>query len=328
MNKNESPSSDLSQKEDAGFCDNLVSEIEKLAVENHQEDILDDFSRRIGSLISWNEAIPPHLSTLKKYIRTLIRKILFTAIRNCYNYDFPYIADQASKLTQAETTAAPQGEQWQLLREGTAATPYRRKTNEMVTSHFKSKTMKYSCYEPQNYRNYNYAAYFVEHCIPRLIEKKPEFSLVFLSDSQEKITEEYVRIAKLHGSKNPANTRVTAPKILNTPPCCHGISGCIKDTTIKKTFRNYFNNVALYPSEQDGYSTFVQCSSPYLTTEKLCSVSVRGCNEKDIVAWIADMVNAFLESQFNVLTDAHPYCFQDSQGRWQYRFFLMRADGK
>lgn len=110
--------------------------------------------------------------------------------------------------------------------------------------------------------------------------------------------------------------------------CCHGISGCIKDTTIQKIFRNYFKNVALYPSEQDGYSTFVQCSSPYLTTEKLCSVSVRGCNEKEIVAWIADMVNAFLENQFSVLTDAHPYCFQDSQGRWQYRFFLMRADGK
>ena len=227
MNKIESHSSDLYQKAEADFCANLVSEIEKLAIANHQEDILNASLRRIDSLISWNEAIPPHLSTLKKYIRTLIRKILFTAIRNCYNYDFPYIADQASKLTQAETTAAPQGEQWQLLREGTTATPYRRKTNEMVTSHFKSKTMKYSCYEPQNYRNYNYAAYFVEHCIPRLIEKKPEFSLVFSSDSQEKITEEYVRIAKLHGSKNPANTRVTAPKILNTPPSelCQPLSG-------------------------------------------------------------------------------------------------------
>ena len=219
MNKIESHSSDLHPNAETDVCANLVSEIEKLAIDNHQEDILNDFSRRIGSLISWNEAIPPHISTLKKYIRALIRKILFTAIRNCYNYDFPYIDDQASKLTQAETLAAPQG--------GTTATPCRRKTNEMVSSHFKPKTMKYSCYEPQSYRNYNYAAYFVEHWIPRLIEKKPEFSLVFLSDSQEKITEEYVRIAKLHGSKNPANTSVTAPKILNTPPSelCQPLSG-------------------------------------------------------------------------------------------------------
>lgn len=110
--------------------------------------------------------------------------------------------------------------------------------------------------------------------------------------------------------------------------CSHGIPSCIKSKTIKKVFHPYFKNVALYPSDQDGYSAFVQCNNPYLTAEKLCSVSVRECSEKEIVAWIADMVNAFLESQFSVLTDAHPYCFQDSQGRWQYRFFLMRADGK
>lgn len=247
---------DSTQQTEKAICDKLVSKIEALAVANHQEEIINTLLRRVDSTVSWNESIPAHIATLNNYARNLKRKIRFTAIKNCYDLDFPYIVPEISKeskekaptTTQTETSATAQTETSTTAQTETSATaqteasstaqtkgsktPWRRKTNEQVCACFKQKTLHHSYYEPQNYRNYNYAQYFMDHWIPLLIKEKPEFSLVFGSDSAEKInnfrvTEEHVRISKLHSSKNPANAHVKAPEVLNTSPyelCQHTLA--------------------------------------------------------------------------------------------------------
>ena len=82
----------------------------------------------------------------------------------------------------------------------------------------------------------------------------------------------------------------------------------------------FFEYVQISPSSIYDNYFFADCKNPYLTIDKLCSVSKQDVNEEKIIMWISDLANAYFKSQGCALT-AKPVPLEN--GIWQ---FLMAKE--
>lgn len=86
-----------------------------------------------------------------------------------------------------------------------------------------------------------------------------------------------------------------------------GIKNRIKGKTLVKYFHIFFKQVTVSGSSDSDYTTYIHCGKPRLNVSSLCSVQSRSkVTEQDIVMWISDLLNEYLENEFQVRLGSSP----------------------
>lgn len=103
----------------------------------------------------------------------------------------------------------------------------------------------------------------------------------------------------------------------------YGIRGKIKAKRFRAIMKIFFKDVQIESVPPGDYYVTAICRNPRLKQNMLCSVSDRKASERDIVMWISDMANAYLQNEHLVLGSS-PYIKKDDTGTFVYTFLLTK----